>query len=44
VYSQELNKIMKPKKSGAGTNDFYKPKLAAGDIYGILYLMRPTAS
>jgi hypothetical protein len=27
VYSQELNKIMKSKKSGAGTNDLYKPKL-----------------
>jgi hypothetical protein len=23
VYSQELNKIMKSKKSGAGTNDLY---------------------
>jgi hypothetical protein len=27
VYSQELNKIMESKKSGAGTNDLYKPKL-----------------
>jgi hypothetical protein len=27
VYSQELNKIMKSKKSGAGTNDLYKLKL-----------------
>jgi hypothetical protein len=27
VYSQELNKIIKSKKSGTGTNDLYKPKL-----------------
>jgi hypothetical protein len=33
VYSQELNKIMKSKKSGAGTNDFYKPKLVWFDIH-----------
>jgi hypothetical protein len=26
VYSQELNKIMKSKESGAGPNDLYKPK------------------
>jgi hypothetical protein len=32
VYSQELNKIMKSKKSGAGTNDFYKPQLVWFDI------------
>jgi hypothetical protein len=32
VYSQELNKIMKSKKSGAGTNDFYKPKSVWFDI------------
>jgi hypothetical protein len=29
VYNQELKKIMKSKKSSAGTNDFYKPKLVA---------------
>jgi ribosome recycling factor len=29
VYSKELNKIMKSKKSGAGANDLYKPKLTA---------------
>jgi hypothetical protein len=27
VYKQEVNKIIKCKKSGAGTNDLYKPKL-----------------
>jgi hypothetical protein len=27
VYSQELNKIMKSKKSGGEANDLYKPKL-----------------
>jgi hypothetical protein len=27
VYSQELNKIMKSKKSGTGTNDLYTLKL-----------------
>jgi hypothetical protein len=32
VYSQELNKIMKPKKSGVVTNDLYKPKLVWFDI------------
>jgi hypothetical protein len=32
AYSQELNKIMKSKKSGAGTNDLYKPKLVWFDI------------
>jgi hypothetical protein len=32
VYSQELNKIMKSKKSGTGTNDLYKPKLVWFDI------------
>jgi hypothetical protein len=32
VYSQELNKIKKSKKSGAGTNDVYKPKLVWLDI------------
>jgi hypothetical protein len=45
VYNRELNKNMKSKKSGAGINDFYKTKLVAGDFfYGILYLMRSTAS
>jgi hypothetical protein len=34
VYSHELNKITRSKKSDAGTNDLYKPKLAAGDFYG----------
>jgi hypothetical protein len=29
VYSQELNKVLKSKKSGAGTNGLYKPKLVA---------------
>jgi hypothetical protein len=32
VYSQELNKIMKSKQIGAGTNDLYKPKLVWFDI------------
>jgi hypothetical protein len=32
VYSQEVNKIMKLKKSGAGTNDLYKPQLVWSDI------------
>jgi hypothetical protein len=32
VYSQELNKIMKSKKSGAGTIDLYKPELVWFDI------------
>jgi hypothetical protein len=32
VHSQELNKIMKSKKTGAGTNDLYKPKLVWFDI------------
>jgi hypothetical protein len=32
VYSQELNKIMKSKKSGAVINDLYKPKLVWFDI------------
>jgi hypothetical protein len=32
MYSQELNKIMKSKKRGAGTNDLYKPKLVSFDI------------
>jgi hypothetical protein len=32
VYSQELNKIIKSKKSGAETNDLYKPKLVWFDI------------
>jgi hypothetical protein len=32
VYSQELKKLMKLKKSGAGTNDFYKLKLPWSDI------------
>lgn len=27
VYQQELNKITKSAKSGAGTDDLYKPKL-----------------
>jgi hypothetical protein len=27
VYSQKLNKIIKSKKSGAETNNLYKPKL-----------------
>jgi hypothetical protein len=27
VYSQQLNKIMKSKKRGVGTNNLYKPKL-----------------
>jgi hypothetical protein len=48
VYSQELNKFMKSKKSGAGTNDLYSRNWCgltfACDFYGILYLMRPTAS
>jgi hypothetical protein len=48
AYSQELNKIVKSKRSGAGINDLYKKKLVWFDIririYGILYLMRPTAS
>jgi hypothetical protein len=26
AYSQEVNKIMMSKKSGAGTNDLYKPQ------------------
>jgi hypothetical protein len=26
VYSQEVNKIVKSKKNGAGTNDLYKPR------------------
>jgi hypothetical protein len=46
VYSQELNKIMKSKKSGAGTDDLHSQNwcglTSAGDFYGILYLMRPT--
>jgi hypothetical protein len=32
VYSQELNKIIKSKKSGAGTKDLYKPKPVLFDI------------
>jgi hypothetical protein len=48
VYSQELNKIVKSKKSGAGTDDLYSQNWCgltfAGDFYGILYLMRLTAS
>jgi hypothetical protein len=32
VFSQDLNKIMKSKKSGVGTNDLYKPKLVWFDI------------
>lgn len=27
VYRQEVNKILKSKKSGSGTDDLYKPKL-----------------
>jgi hypothetical protein len=27
LYRQKVNKIMKSKKSGAGTNDLYKPQL-----------------
>jgi hypothetical protein len=33
VYSQELNKIMKSKKSGPGTNDLYMPKLVWFDNF-----------
>jgi hypothetical protein len=44
VYSQELNKTMKSKKSGAGTNDLHKPKLVASDFYEIMYLMKPNDS
>jgi hypothetical protein len=32
VYSQEINIYMKSKKSGAGTNNLYKPKLVWLDI------------
>jgi hypothetical protein len=32
VYSQELNKIVKSKKSGVGTNDVYRPQLVWFDI------------
>jgi hypothetical protein len=32
VCRQELNKVMKSKKSGVGTNDLYKPKLVWFDI------------
>jgi hypothetical protein len=48
VYSQELNRIMKSKKSGAGTNDLCSQNWCgltfACDSYLILYLIRPTAS
>jgi hypothetical protein len=48
VYSQEVNKFMKSKKSDVGTNDLYKPNWCgltfAGYFYGILYLMRPALS
>jgi hypothetical protein len=32
VYSQEVNKIVKSKKSGTGTNDLYKPQRVWFDI------------
>jgi hypothetical protein len=33
VYSQEVDKTVKSKKSGAGTNDLYKPQLVWFDIH-----------
>jgi hypothetical protein len=48
VYSQELNKIMKSKKVVQElmicTSQNWCGLTFAGDFYGILYLMRPTAS
>jgi hypothetical protein len=41
VYSQELNKIMKSKKSCASQN--WCGLTFTGEFYGILYIMRSTA-